>query len=68
MLAPDTPSSDLARVGRWLAAGGTVRALVRSADSVTLALCSCDTGAEMERLTSSDARLLAELDGLLTDD
>lgn len=60
-------ADDLQRVRRWVGAGGTVRALVRSESQVTLALCSCDTGAEMQRLTSSDAALLAELDGLLTD-
>jgi hypothetical protein len=58
-------TDDLQRVRRWVGAGGTVRALVRSDASVTLALCSCDTGAEMERLTSSDPRLLARLDDLL---
>jgi hypothetical protein len=58
-------ADDLARVRRWLDAGGTVRTLVRSDDTVTLALCSCDTGAEMERLTSSDAGLLARLDELV---
>lgn len=58
-------SDDLQRVRRWLGAGGTVRALVRSEASVTLALCSCDTGAEMDRLTSSDAQLLTHLDEFL---
>lgn len=58
-------ADDLARVQRWLRAGGTLRPLARSAEAVTLALCSCDTGAEMERLTSSDPALLAALDDLL---
>ncbi len=61
--SPDSP--DLQRVRRWLGAGGTARALVRSDEAVTLALCSCDIGAEMERLTSSDPELLAQLDGIL---
>ncbi len=61
-------SDDLARVRRWLAAGGTVRDLVRTDATVTLALCTCDTGAEMEHLTSDDPELLVRLDELLADD
>ena len=61
-------ADDLVRVQRWLGAGGTVRPLARSAEAVTLALCSCDTGAEMERMTSSDPALLATLDELLAED
>lgn len=60
-------ADDLARVQRWLGAGGTLRPLGRSAEAVTLALCSCDTGAEMERMTSSDTALLATLDELLAE-
>jgi hypothetical protein len=60
-------AEDLARVRRWLGAGGTVRPLTRSTRAVTLALCSCDTGAEMERLTSSEPALLATLDELLAE-
>ncbi|MCB0910821.1 MAG: hypothetical protein KDB60_04295 [Propionibacteriaceae bacterium] len=60
-------ADDLARVQRWLGAGGTLRPLARSTRTVTLALCSCDTGAEMERMTSSDPALLATLDELLAE-
>lgn len=59
-------ADDLARVRRWLDAGGTVRTVVRSDRQVTLALCTCDTGAEMERVTSTDPELLALLDRLRT--
>ncbi len=44
-----------------------MRPLTRSTRAVTLALCSCDTGAEMERLTSSEPALLATLDELLAE-
>ncbi len=43
---------------RWEEAGATWRVLARRPDSVTVALCRCDGGEEVERLDSDDPRLL----------
>lgn len=43
---------------RWEAAGGVWRVVARSAGSMTIALCQCTGGEEVERLTSSDPGLL----------
>lgn len=59
-----TESTDLARVQRWLDAGATVREVQRTAESATVALCSCDGGEELERFSSADPALLAYLDRL----
>lgn len=50
--------TDLDRVKRWQDRGGTWRIRARFGDQVTVSLCRCDVGEEMERLTSTDADLL----------
>lgn len=52
------PPDDLARVERWVEAGGTWELLARQGDTATLALCRCDGGEETDRLTTSDRRVL----------
>ena len=53
--------TDLERITRWQDRGGTWRVLARHGDRVTVSLCRCDAGEEMERLTSTDADVLAYL-------
>jgi hypothetical protein len=51
-------SDALARLRRWEESGATWRVLVRTPESVEVALLSCDAGEEMERLRSTDPDLL----------
>lgn len=46
---------------RWEDAGGTWQVLDRRPDQVTVALCRCDGGEEVERLTSDAADVRAHL-------
>lgn len=57
------PASEaLARLRRWEEAGGTWRALP-AADGLTLVLCRCDGGEEVDRLTSADEALVSYVAG-----
>ena len=48
------PDADLGAVlERWESFGGRWRVLVRSGESVTIALLSCDSGEQMGRVTGS---------------
>lgn len=48
---------------RWEESGAMWRVLARRPSGVTVALCQCDGGTEVERFTSADPRLLAFLTG-----
>jgi hypothetical protein len=48
---------------RWEDSGAIWRVLARRPSQVTVALCQCDGGQEIERFTSGDPRLLAFLTG-----
>lgn len=48
---------------RWEDCGAVWRVLARLPSGVTVALCRCDGGEEVERFTSPDPRLLAFLAG-----
>ena len=48
---------------RWEDLGAVWRVVGRGREGVTVALCRCDGGEEVERLTSDDADLLAHLAG-----
>ena len=52
------PSSDLARLQRWVDAGGTWRVVDRSADGIAIALRTCDGGEEAGQLRSADTELI----------
>ena len=49
---------DLDRLLRWEDAGGTWRVTARRAETVTVALCRCDGGEEVDRFTSSEPVVL----------
>jgi len=51
-------SEDSERLTRWEIAGGTWQVLVRRPDRVTIALCRCDGGEEVERFSSEEPDLL----------
>ena len=51
-------SDALARLRRWEESGATWRVLVRTPESVELALLTCDAGEEVDRLRSTDPALL----------
>jgi len=51
-------SEDLQRLLRWHEAGGTWRVDARSSSSVTVSLCRCDGGEEVDWFSSSDRDFL----------
>lgn len=53
----------VAVLSRWEAAGAVWRVVARDGDAVTIALCQCDGGEEVGRLTSTDPRLGGYLAG-----
>ena len=48
---------------RWQDSGAVWQVVARSSSSVTVALCRCDGGEEVDRLTSGDPGLLAFVAG-----
>jgi hypothetical protein len=48
---------DLETLQRWEIAGGTWRLERRRGDTVTIALCRCDGGEEVDRLVSAEPAL-----------
>lgn len=55
------PRDPVGAVQRWEDLGAVWRVLARSQSAVTVSLCRCDDGEEVERFTSSDPALLAFL-------
>ncbi|GAA3928053.1 hypothetical protein [Actinoplanes auranticolor] len=55
-------SEALDRLRRWEESGATWRVLVRTPDSVEIALLSCDAGEEMDRLRTADPAVLEHVD------
>ena len=55
------PGEALGRLRRWEDAGGTWRVTARRAETVTVALCRCDGGEEVDRFTSSEPRVLGHV-------
>jgi hypothetical protein len=55
-------SDALARLRRWEESGATWRVLVRTPDSVEIALLTCDAGEEVDRLRSTDPAVLDHVD------
>jgi hypothetical protein len=53
----------VAVLARWEAAGAVWRVVSADGGAVTVALCQCDGGEEVARLTSADPRLLRYLAG-----
>ena len=51
-------SDALARLRRWEESGATWRVLVRTPESVEIALLTCDAGEEVDRLRSTDRAVL----------
>jgi hypothetical protein len=58
--APDDP---IAVLQRWADAGAVWRVVYRRRASVTVALYRCDGGEEVDRISSTDPRLLRYLAG-----
>ena len=48
---------------RWQSFGATWRVVARAEGSVTVSLCRCDGGEEVQRLTSTNPELLGWLAG-----
>lgn len=51
------------RLERWQEFGALWRIAAQTGGTVTISLCSCDGGEEIDRLTSSDPHLLQWLAG-----
>jgi hypothetical protein len=58
----EPPDSPVGTLRRWEEFGGVWRVVLRDTSQVTVSLCRCDGGEEVERLTSDDPALLAYLD------
>lgn len=54
-------SAEIVTLQRWESSGAVWQVVGRTADSVTVALLTCDGGQEVERLTSGNPELLAYL-------
>jgi hypothetical protein len=54
-------SDALAHLRRWEDSGATWRVVVRTPDSVEIALLTCDAGEEVDRLRSADPAVLAHI-------
>ena len=64
-----TGSSDPVEVlSRWEAAGGVWEVVSESAGSLTVRLCTCTAGEEVDRLVSSSPALSAYVAGRLRSD
>ena len=51
-------TTDLAALQRWETAGGTWRLGGRRGDTITITLCRCDGGEEVDRLVSAEPALI----------
>ena len=58
---PDSPAA-VETLRRWEDFGGVWRVAYRSGSKVTVSLCRCDAGEEVERLSFDDAALVEWLD------
>ena len=59
MTSPETGRDPLGELLRWETAGGSWHTEEGPAGQVTVVLCRCDGGEEVERLVSSDPALRA---------
>jgi hypothetical protein len=59
----DPDRDPVAVLVRWQEAGAGWRVIARHGDTVTVGLCRCDGGEEVDRFTSGDRRLLDFLAG-----
>lgn len=51
--------SELDRLLRWEGSGGTWRVLGRRTASLTIALCRCDGGEEVDRFSTAEPAVIA---------
>jgi hypothetical protein len=56
----------VAALQRWEESGAVWRVVATTSSRVTVALCRCDGGEEVERFSSGDPAVLAYLDGRLS--
>jgi hypothetical protein len=63
--ADDDPAAEnpVEVLRRWSAFGATWQVVARTRSTVTVSLCRCDGGEEVQRLTSSDPQLMTFLAG-----
>jgi hypothetical protein len=63
--ADDDPAAEnpMELLRRWSAFGATWQVVARTRSTVTVSLCRCDGGEEVQRLTSSDPELMTFLAG-----
>ena len=54
----DAGEDVVGRLERWRQFGGVWRVASRTPETVTISLCRCDGGEEVERLTSNDPSVL----------
>ncbi len=56
-------SEDLQRLTRWVRAGGLWEVVASTPRGVTIGLCRCDGGEEVDRFTTSDPLVPGHLAG-----
>lgn len=57
-LTATSPESVVEQLERWHQFGAVWRVLAQTPDGVTISLCRCDGGEEVDRLTSSNPEVL----------
>ena len=57
------PIDPIEMLERWVGFGGTWKVAARSGAEVTISLCRCDGGEEVDRLSCSDPALVTYLRG-----
>ena len=62
MTEPSPATGAVATLRRWEEFGGVWKVVFRSGSQVTLSLCRCDAGEEVERLSVDDPVLAEWLD------
>lgn len=55
--------TDLERLRRWEDAGGTWRVIGPRTDAITVALCRCDGGEEVDRFVTAEPAVLDHVGG-----
>lgn len=62
------PVNAVETLQRWEEFGAVWRVIARPGDGVTVSLCRCDGGEEVQRITSSDPALITWLAGRTSSD
>jgi len=68
MATPNEPADPVGALRRWESFGAKWRVLGSDVDGLTISLCRCDSDEEVDRIVSSDDRLIAYIAGRAASD